>query len=188
MRHSSENGFSLVEVVFATGILSTALLSMAGVFVVGLQHLRSSTPGLIAREKAREAVESVHTARDMRIITWDQIRNEADGGVFKAGALPVYTPGADGLVNTDDDGDGVGAQSAADLETHPNVGPDQILGTPDDVWTPLTDFTRQIAIIDLFDENNVLNQNLRQITVTIGYKVGNAWRAYTLTTYVSSYS
>ena len=49
-------------------ILATGLLSLAGVFVLGLNHLASSSAALIAREKAREAVESVHTARDTRVI------------------------------------------------------------------------------------------------------------------------
>ena len=57
------------------GILATGLLSLAAVFAMGLNQLKGSSANLIAREKAREAVESVHTARDTRIITWAQIRN-----------------------------------------------------------------------------------------------------------------
>lgn len=181
MRHSSESGMSLIEVIVATGILASGLLGLAGFFVVGLQQLRSSTPSLIAREKAREAVESVHTARDMRVITWDQIRNDADGGVFVAGDLALKKPGDDGLVNTADD-------AAEALETQISAGADNILGTGDDEAVPLVDFTRKIEIIDLTDENDIVNPNLREIIVTVRYKVGGAWRAYTLTTYVSSYS
>jgi prepilin-type N-terminal cleavage/methylation domain-containing protein len=176
-----ERGFSLLEVVIATAILATGLLSLAGMSVVALQHLRSSTPSLIAREKAREAVESVHTARDTRIITWDEIRNDGDDGVFLTGEKPLYTAGPDGLVNTDDDED-------SGLEHQIDAGIDGILGNDDDVHTPLTDFTRQIEIEDLLDENEVPNENLRLIRVTVRYKVGGAWRAYTLTTYISSYS
>ena len=71
----SEDGFSLVEVIVATGILAAGLLSLAGVFSLGMLHMAGSTPGLIAREKAREAVESVHTARDTGDLPWAKIQN-----------------------------------------------------------------------------------------------------------------
>ena len=64
-----ERGFSLIETLIAMAILATGLLSLAGVFIMGLNHLAGSSGALIAREKAREAVESVHTARDTRVIT-----------------------------------------------------------------------------------------------------------------------
>ncbi len=60
---------------------------------------------LIAREKAREAIESVHAARDTGEASWATIRNVLDGGVFLDGAQPIKDPGDDGLVNTADDGD-----------------------------------------------------------------------------------
>jgi hypothetical protein len=179
MRNRSENGFSLIEVTIASGILATGLLSMAGVFVLGLQHLGSSTPGLIAREKAREAVESVHTARDMRIILWDAIRNVPDGGVFLAGAQPLSVPGIDGLTNTADDG-------AVEAQISP--GFDNILGSADDVSIPLRNFTRQIEITELL-EDGLPNPDLRHLRVTIRYRVGDdTWRSYTLITYISSFS
>jgi hypothetical protein len=175
----SENGFSLVEVVVALGILVAGLLSLAGVFSLGMLHMAGSTPGLIAREKAREAVESVHTARDTGDLPWTKIQNTPAPGVFLVGPQPMYRAGADGLVNTADD-------AAAGLEMQ--AGHDNILGTADDV--PLTDFTREIQITNLFADGSltVVNQNLRQIKVIIRYKVGGNWRTYTLTTYISSFS
>jgi len=182
MRHtSSERGFSLIEMVVATGILATGLLSLAGIFVLGLNHLKSSSPSLIAREKAREAVESVHTARDTRVITWAQIKNVSAGGVFLDGDQPMNQAGLDGLVNTVDDVN-------EGLEQQISAGVDGVLGTSDDVRTPLRDFTRRIAITNLLDAQNAVNPDLRQIQVTVRYKVGGTWRTYTLTTYVSSYS
>ena len=71
----NESGFSLIEVMIAMSLLATGLLSLAGVFVLGLPHLAGSSAALIAREKARETVESVHTARDTRVIRWCQIYN-----------------------------------------------------------------------------------------------------------------
>jgi prepilin-type N-terminal cleavage/methylation domain-containing protein len=171
-------GFSLIETVIAMAILATGLLSLAGVFAFGLRNLAGSSFGLTAREKAREAVESVHTARDTRVITWAQIRNVADGGVFLDGPQPLRTADLDGLVNTADD---------REIEVTIAPGVDNILGTADDVSSPLTTFTREIAITELLT-GGVPNPNLRQLRVTITYRVGDSQRTYTLTTYVSSIS
>ena len=70
-----EAGFSLIETLIAMAILATGLLSLAGVFILGLSQLAGASSSLIAREKAREAVESVHTARDIRTLAWCEIRN-----------------------------------------------------------------------------------------------------------------
>ncbi len=175
----SEHGFSLVEVMVATGILAAGLLSLAGVFSLGMLHMAGSTPGLIAREKAREAVESVHTARDTGDLPWSKIQNAPAPGVFLVGAQPMYKAGLDGLVNTADD-------ATAGVEQQ--AGNDNLLGTSDDI--PLTDFTREIQISNLFADGSltVVNPNLRKIKVIIRYKVGGNWRTYTLTTYISSFS
>jgi hypothetical protein len=175
----SEDGFSLVEVVVATGILAAGLLSLAGVFSLGMLHMAGSTPGLIAREKAREAVESVHTARDTGDLPWSKIQNVPAPGVFLTGAQPMYKAGVDGLVNTADD-------ITAGVETQ--AGDDNLINTTDDI--ALTDFTREIQITNLFADGSlvIVNPNLRQIKVIIKYKVGGNWRTYTLTTYISSFS
>jgi prepilin-type N-terminal cleavage/methylation domain-containing protein len=175
----SADGFSLIEVIVATGILATGLLSLAGVFSIGMIHMAASTPGIIAREKAREAVESVHTARDTGNTPWAKIKNTPAPGVFLIGAQPMYAPGADGLVNTVDDVT-AGYEKVA--------GFDNVMGTVDDV--PLRDYTREVQITDLFldYQPTIVNPNLRQIKVIIKYKVSGFWRTYTLTTFISSFS
>ena len=179
-------GFSLVEVVVAMFILTVGLLGLAQVFYVGLNIAATSTPNLVAREKAREAIESVHTARDTHTILWAQIRNVAPpancppgmtgvgSGTFLNGELAMEATGPDGLVGTaDDDG----------AETTP--GPDNRLGTTDDV--PLVGYTRQIEICDVDG-----NADLRQIVVTIRYNGSNAFgsrrREYRLATLISRFS
>jgi type II secretory pathway pseudopilin PulG len=176
-RHG-QAGFSLLETLIAMGILATGLLSMAGVLALGMGHLAGASASLIAREKAREAVESVHTARDTRVITWAQIRNQANGGVFLDGDQPLRTPGPDGLVNTADD---------TGIEEVPGPGEDKLLGTADDVRTPLSTYSRQILISELLT-NGAPNATLRQVQVIVTYRVGESVRKYTLTTYISSIS
>jgi prepilin-type N-terminal cleavage/methylation domain-containing protein len=183
----NEAGFSLVETMIAMAILATGLLSMAGVFIMGLSQLAGSSASLIAREKAREAVESVHTARDIGTLRWCRIRNagaatdcaDGAGGAFLAGAQPLLTAGNDGLINTGDAGEAV--------EMSLGPGLDEILGTADDTSTPMTNYTRQIAISDLVVAG-VTNLSLRRVTVTIGFRVGPTQRTYTLTTFISSIS
>lgn len=175
----NDKGFTLIETLVAMGILSIGLLSLAGVFTLGLRHMQTSSPGLIAREKAREAIESVHTARDTRVITWAQIRNQAQGGIFADGEQDMLRAGLDGLVNTNDD-DGV--------EEVVDPGYDNILGTGDDKRTPLSTFRRTITINNLLDAQGNVNPSLRELVVTISYQVGNTTRQYTLTTYISSVS
>jgi prepilin-type N-terminal cleavage/methylation domain-containing protein len=170
-------GFTLIEALVALAILTVGLLGVAQAFYLGMRHMSTSSANLVAREKAREAVESVHTARDTRVITWAQIRNVASGGVFLDGAQPLYAAGADGLVNTADD-------AAAGLETMRDPGPDGILNTADDIVTPFSGFTRQIQILEL----NPVNPDLRQIVVTITYRVGPQRGTYVLRTFISAYS
>jgi len=191
-RHTSEDGFTLVELMVALSILMVGLLGLAQVFYFGLSIVGTSSAQLIAREKAREAIESVHTARDTRTITWAQIRNvtppdcsrPADwtgtwptttatgGGTFLTAEHDLLDAGPDGLVATADD---IGVEKTP--------GADNLLGTGDDV--PLAGFRRQIAICDV-------GTNLRLIAVTIRYNgsnaVGAARRSYRLVTYISSFS
>ena len=172
-----ERGFTLVESLLAIGILSGGLLMLAMVLVTGVKRLADAPVDLIAKQKAVEAIESVFQARDTRLLTWAQIRNVrggsgADGGVFLDGAQPMRTAGADGLINTADDG-------AVEVVILP--GADGVLGTADDQSVPLTQYTREVRIRDI-------NAVLRQIDVIVTYQTSNGTRQYSLTTYVSSYS
>jgi type II secretory pathway pseudopilin PulG len=176
--NGNEAGFSLVETLIAMGILATGLLSLAGVFSLGMLHLAGSSANLIAREKAREAVESVHTARDTKTIKWDQIRN-APAGVFLTLAQPLRKAGVDGLVNTADDAN-------EPIEEQLGPGHDNQLGTADDVHSPLTLYSREIIIEEAPGPNG--EDTLRKLQVKVTYPVGKALRTYTLTTFISSIS
>lgn len=159
-----ERGFSLIEVLVATTVLAVGILPLVGLFAAGVQQMGASTPMMLAREKAREAIESVHAARDTGEASWPTIRNVADGGVFLDAAIAIKDPGPDGLVNTVDD----------------LIQADQL---------PAGLYTREIDILPLNnDGGGGVNQNLREIRVIVRYRLNQVWRTYTLTTYISSYS
>ena len=159
---TDDRGFSLVEVMVATAILAVGLLPLAQLSAAAAVRMASSTPMLMAREKAREAIESVHAARDTGEASWATIRNVSDTGVFLDGAQPIKNPGNDGLVNTADDG---AVEIASSL------------------------FTREIDISPLnFDGTDTVDPNLREVRVIVRYWVAGAWHTYTMTTYISSYS
>ena len=162
---TSERGFSLAETVIAIGVLTTGIIGAAAVLVAGMQNLSSSPSDVIVAQKATEAVESVFAARDSHKLTWAQINNVSNGGVFLDAATSLTTPGADGLVNTADDGA---------IET-------LVLPTGN---VTLGGYTRKIQIVDVAGENGML----RSITVTITYKSGSNTRTYTLNTFISSYA
>ena len=165
-------GFTLLEALISLLILTGGLLALASAFSQGLVVVTTAHYHQIAKEKASEAIESVFTSRDTRIIAWNAVRNTSKGGVFLDDPQPIRNPGPDGLVNTADDG-------AEESETLP--GPDNQLGTGDDVVMPLNSFSREIEITDL-------SGNLRQIRIIIDYKIGHLNRRYELVTYISSFA
>jgi type II secretory pathway pseudopilin PulG len=176
MEKQRQTGFSLIETVFAIGVLSVAALGMAGIFTQGMQKTASSPNELLATQKAAEAIESVFSARDSHLITWAQLRNVSEGGIFKDGPRPMTTDGLDGVLNTADDGP---------VESVTLPGMNQTLGDADDVTKTLTDLTREIKIQDL---SPPAGDVLRSITVTITFKDGARTRSYVLTAYISSFA
>lgn len=175
-------GFTLIEVLVAMVVLMVGLLSLVGVLAVGVRRVGVSSNQLIAREKAREAVESVHAARDTGRVVWNNIQNVAAGGIFLAGEQDLREAGVDGIVNTSDD-------LAQAIQTLRKPGGNGILGDADDEVIPLVDFKRQVTITPVVNPvTSVVNDNLRQIVVTVRYRVDQQWRTYSLTTYVSSFS
>jgi prepilin-type N-terminal cleavage/methylation domain-containing protein len=174
----NDKGFSLIEVTVATLILTVASLAMLGVMTLAVQRATSSGDAVIAREKAREAIESVHAARDTGDVSWPSIQNTGAGGLFLTGAQSLRVAGNDGLVNTADDGD---------VETLRTPGYDGILGNEDDVVRSMTDFTREIVIGNVLGDNGEVNPNLREVTVNIRYQVRGTWHVYTLRTFVSAF-
>jgi len=190
-RTGATDGFSILEVLVSMSLLTGVLLALGQVFMLGLAHASTSSANLVAREKAREAVESVHTARDTRTIPWASIRNVTARmcpgvaapagwsnapGVFVDGEQPngLHVAGPDGLINTTGD-------EGLPLEQVRQLGPDGLPNTADDFLQPLSEFQREVWICDH-------SNSLREIRVTVRYQVGDIRRDYRLTTYVSNYS
>ena len=187
---SKQGGFSLIEVMIAILILSVGILSMIAAFASAVSSTQNAEENLIARQKALEAMESIFTARNTQQITFAQINNIPNGGLFTSGATQLMYAGLDGLVNTADDipfpANGV---CPAGPECIPMPGPDGILGTADDVPMSLGNFRRQITISPVLEADGVtIDPNIRQITVTISYPgPGGAPRNYTVNALISSF-
>jgi type II secretory pathway pseudopilin PulG len=175
-------GFTLLEAMIATAILSFGILSLAAVYAQGIQVAAMTQFDYIAEKKSEEAVETIFAARDSKLLAWTNIRNVtgsggANDGVFLNGQQPLLAAGPDGLYGTSDD----------DKKT-PDVvimgpGPDKILGTADDIVMSLTNMKRTIVIVDVPSE-----PGLRQITITMTYTVGSMTRNYTLVSYIAEFS
>jgi prepilin-type N-terminal cleavage/methylation domain-containing protein len=182
---SDERGFTLLEVLIALSVLVVGLMSMAYGIGIGLAVVQMSTMDTIAREKAREAMEDVFTARDTSTISFSQICNIPTGTnpnncLFVNGLTPMYTADTSGLVNT------TAAATQGVLETYVTPGPDGILGTADDVTYNLTGFQRSIQVTSVSSSDGYTV--LAQVTVTIQYNP-LPWlsRTVTMVTVMSPY-
>jgi len=161
-----ERGFTLLELMVAFAILVVGLLSVAYGIGLGLEGVQMSTMDTIAREKAREAMEDVFTARDTSTIGFAQICNIPTSGsnlnncLFVSGYTPMYIADSLGLVNTT-------AAAQGSIETYTTPGPDGVLGTTDDVTYNLSGFQRSIQVTTISSSDNYTQ--LAQVTITIMY-------------------
>jgi type II secretory pathway pseudopilin PulG len=171
-------GFTLIEAMISIIILSFGVLSLAAVYAQGIMYASLTQYDYIAEKKAEEAVETIFTARDTKVLTWAQIENVSANGVFLDGPQQLLDPGPDGLVGTADDN--VNLPDSIII----GPGPDGILGTADDIVVNLNPWMkRTIAITPVTGETN-----LRQITITINYQIGRIQRTYTLISYISAFA
>ena len=140
-KRGAEPGFTIVEVMIAIVILGIGILTVVAAFASAVATTEYAQENLIARQKALEALESIFTARNTQQITFSQIANLPSGGIFVSGAVPLWSAGNDGLINTADDLP-FPAQSVcpAGPECITLPGPDGILGTTDDVAMSLGNF------------------------------------------------
>lgn len=177
----SARGFTLIEVMIATLILTIGLVSLLAVFGIAAATTATSQQNLIAKQIADNAIESIFTARNSNNLGWDEIQNFGSGnGIFLTGFQPIMHAGVDGIYGTTDDNDNANSPEVLSLP-----GPDGIVGTADDTTYALTGFQRQIEI-----EPVPGTSSLRTITITIRYAPKPQFtvnKTYVLRSYISSY-
>jgi prepilin-type N-terminal cleavage/methylation domain-containing protein len=188
---SAQSGFTLVETMIAIVILTIGIISLLAVFGTAVAATQNAQENLIARQKALETMESIYTARNTQQITFAQIANIVNGGIFSSGPTQLLSAGPDGLVNTADDvnfpATGV-CPAGPECITLP--GPDGILGTADDQAYGLDNFSREIRIATVLESDGVtIDPNLKQITVTVSYTTGGSTvpRTYTVNALISAF-
>lgn len=163
---ATESGFSLLEVLISIFVITIGLLGLLSVVGVAMAATQNSEQLAIAKRLANEAMESILTARETTQVQWSQIANGTcsigqNCGIFLTGAQPIYNPGADGIIGTSDD-------AAAGAQILDSPGPDGVFHNScpagPDICTPLTNFTRTIAISQW-----ATDANLNQIVITVTY-------------------
>ena len=182
VRKQAERGFSLLEVVISMAVLTVGLVSLLGVFGLAMASTQTSQQDMIAKQLANEAVESIVTARNTSQVTWAQVQNVANSGIFLDGTNPIYLAGADGIVGTADD-------AVAGMQTLTEPGPDGIFGTADDVQIPLTGYQRTIVISQVLDSNGNVVPTLRGVNISLQYTTSQAKlpKTYVLSSFISQY-
>jgi prepilin-type N-terminal cleavage/methylation domain-containing protein len=183
--NADERGFTLVECLISMVILTVGLLAMLSVFGIAMAATQTAQLNGTAKMLANEAIESVLTARETANVTWTQIQNTGAGGIYLPGFLAINCAGVDGIVGTADD-------AACGPQILKRPGPTGVYANncAIDVCTPLTNFTRQIAITPVFPiGGGPPTPTLRQVTITVQYTTPQFKlpRQYVLTTYVSQY-
>lgn len=184
-RLTGQGGFSLVEVLFASAVMTIGLLAVLGMFTTALTAAQSSQLDELAHARATQALESVYTARQTAQLGWDSINNtgtitNGTPGIFTTGIATLSDPGPDGLDGTADDV----ATAAIVLP-----GPDGKLGTADDQTSSLANFKRQIQISLAIDPNTGAQiPTLKQVIVTVQYPTSNGVvRTYQIQSLISQY-
>src|SRR5579863_170381 len=137
LRSKKQKGFTLIETVISMVILTIGSVGLLGVFGLAVKAGQTSQDDMIARQLASEAMESIYTARNSSEISWAQIANVSNGGIFVNNMNVIKCAGPDGIVDTVDDASCLTASGA----TCPNggikclnePGADGIMGTADDV-------------------------------------------------------
>jgi len=162
---SPESGFSLLEMLVATLIMTIALLGVASAISYALMASNRGRGVTNAKMLVVSILEQMETLRDTSALTFDEISNgQVLGSTFAgfpysaADFRPVSTvPGRDGVFGTADD--------------LINAGPDLVYGTADDFSDPTLarpGVSRQILITPF-----PTNPFIKKIQVTLRYSTSN---------------
>lgn len=192
-KHRGQRGFTLIETMIAIALMTIGILTLVATFGEAVGATQYAEQNMIARQKALQALESVYTARNTQQLTFAQIANTTNGGIFVPSET-MLCAGPDGLVNTTDD---VNCPASGPCAAGPECivlpGPDGILGTADDIGFSLANMTRAVNITNALNSDGTINQTLKIVTVTITYVTNGATaagpaaiRTYTINALVAS--
>ena len=180
---SNEAGFSYIDTLIGMTIMLVGLLALAGTIAASVVRSRQQEQQLIAKQYATSTLESITSARDLKLAGvlnglqngWDSIGN-VGSNVVSGTARGVFL---------------IGPQS---VTTSP--GTDQVIGTADDNGAVVTGLTRQIVITDVCDPDRPSYNcspagthpiMMRRIQVTIYYSAGRTQLSETVMTSLTKY-
>lgn len=180
-KRDCEAGISMIEVMIASLILTVSLLAVAAAMGQGIKAMNIVQEQLIAKQKARETLESVFTSRSTQNVTFDQIQSAGEGGIFLEDFQPIRGMGVDGIANTSDD-------AATDIETISLPGPDGLLDTADDETRSLTNYSRKVTFSAVLMPSGSTDEDIRKVTVQVRFVVnGHPWYV-TVSSLISRYA
>ena len=154
-------------------ILIVGLSALMALFAKSLGAVQSSQDAQIARQKARETLESIYAARNDQSISFDQLQNVSAGGIFTDGFNTMYLAGSNGIPGTSSDTTIIDRVILPGKNGVVDTVPTAATPTGDDVFYPLSNFQRQILISPVSNGGTV-NLFMRKITVTIRINAGGA--------------
>ena len=183
----NEKGFSYIDTMIGVVILMVGVLALAAAVTSSVVRSREAEQQLVAKQLSNSALESVFSARDIRLSGedgWSSIgnigSNPVDGtpkGIFVIGQAPIRADaGADGIIGTLDD-------------ACAGAGPCCVGGVCNNSAV-LTGFRRQITITDINDPERPSPPYaimMRRIEVVIFYQTSTGTRQEAAATVVTNY-
>ena len=181
IKKGRENGFSLIEAMFAIAILGIGLCALMAMFARAVYVTQYAQEDQIARQKARQALEAAVSARNDTTLTFSQLQNVSNGGIFKDGFGTLYLAGPNGIPGTTSD--------TANPDYLQLPGPDGKMGTADDRYIYLNNYQRQILITNIYNSDGTLNTDMRKIAVTVRItSESRGTHDYTITSYITRFN
>jgi type II secretory pathway pseudopilin PulG len=172
---------TLLEVMVAGLIVSVSLITLAMTMVQGLSAMIIVEEQLIAKQKAREVLESVFTARSTQNLAFTDIESLSNGGIFLEGWQPIRGMGVDGIANTGDD-------AATPVESIPLPGSDGTWGTADDETRVLDTFQRRISFSPVLLPSSTVDQEIRNVTIDVRFLSRGTWWTVSVSSYISRFA
>jgi prepilin-type N-terminal cleavage/methylation domain-containing protein len=181
VRARRESGVTLIEVMVAMIILTVSMMAVGMTMAQGILASFISQEQLIAKQKAREALESVFTSRSTTDLEFSDLETLGDGGIFVSGWQPLREMGADGLALTSDD-------ASEPIETVYLAGPDGVLGSADDEEHELNNFERRITFSPVLLGSGEEDEDIRMLTIDVRFLVNGRWWTVSVTSYISRFA